>query len=173
MRLNVSDIPDEGLQQEVNLPITVNDQAGPAIAYTFIKVFRIGKKVLVEGSVKISVSLRCGRCLRDFSLPLDLTFREEYNPAEEVIQEEEKELKETELDLSYYRNDEIDISELINEQVLLSVPMKPLCSSGCSGICPKCGKDLNEGACECKAEETDPRLAPLQKLKELMKDRKE
>jgi uncharacterized protein len=86
--------------------------------------------------------------------------------------EDEQELAQEELDLSYYDNDEIDIQALIKEQVLLSVPMKPVCSENCKGICVTCGKDLNAGLCECKEDGHDPRLAPLQKLKEAMKNKK-
>jgi len=61
----------------------------------------------------------------------------------------------------------------VKEQVLLSVPMKPLCRNDCAGLCPVCGRDLNEGACNCRKEELDPRLAPLAQFKETLKDRKE
>jgi uncharacterized protein len=173
MRLIVSDIPEEGLRQETDLPIAISDSRGPDVAYVSLKILRLGKKVLVEGLVKISVSLKCSRCLKDFSYPLDVNFKDEYNPVEELSTEREQELTPKELDLSYYSNDEIDITEMIKEQVLLAVPMKPLCEATCRGICPKCGSDLNESPCNCKVEEIDPRLAPLQKFKKLMKDRKE
>ena len=171
MRLNIYDIPESGLQQELELPIAINDHAEPDTAHVFIKVFRFDKKVLVEGSLKISLSLTCCRCLKEFSYPVDAPFKDECNPAGEVETEDEQELTDRELDLSFYSNDELDISELIKEQVLLSIPMKPLCSVECQGICTKCGKDLNEGPCGCKEEEIDPRLAPLKNFKESMKDR--
>jgi uncharacterized protein len=173
MRLNITDIPEDGIQQEFDLLIAINDSQEPDVAQVFAKILKIGKKVLIEGSVKISVSLSCSRCLKDFPYPLDITFREEYNPAEERETEGEKELTGRELDLSFYSNDEIDITGLIKEQVLLSVPMKPLCGPECRGICPACGKALNEGPCECRTEEVDPRLAPLKKFRESMKNRKE
>ena len=52
-------------------------------------------------------------------------------------------------------------SELVKEQVLLAVPMKPLCISECRGICSECGINLNEEVCNCGTEKIDPRLAPL------------
>jgi len=104
---------------------------------------------------------------------LEIKFRDEYSPVEEIAGTGVQELKSEELDLSFYRNDEIDIGEIVKEQVLLAVPMKPLCDSGCKGICPECGRDLSEGACGCSRKEVDPRLEPLGRLKELMKERKE
>jgi len=171
MRLKISDIPDNGLTEELELPVEVRDGAGSDTAQVFIRVLRFGKKVLVEGTVRIAASLNCSRCLKAVSYPVETNFKEEYNPAVEPDREEEQELTDRELDLSYYSNDELDITELIREQVMLSIPMKPLCVEDCQGICFRCGKDLNEGACGCKTEEADPRLAPLSKFKELMKDR--
>ncbi|MBI5665276.1 MAG: DUF177 domain-containing protein [Nitrospirae bacterium] len=171
MRLKITDIPDEGLTDEFDLPVEVRDGGVSDTAHVVINVKRFGKKVLAEGKVNITVSLNCSRCLKPVPYPIETKFSEEYNPAMDLDKEEEQELTEGELDLSYYSNDELNISELIREQVLLSVPMKPLCSADCHGICLKCGKDLNEGACLCKTEEIDPRLAPLGKFKELMKDR--
>jgi uncharacterized protein len=171
MLLTVLNIPDEGLHQEIELPVNTGGDAASDIAHAFLRIFRLGRKVLIEGSVKVSLTLNCGRCLKEFSLPLDMDFREEYNPVEDIEARDEKELKGTELDLGFYAGDEINIDELVREQVFLSVPMSPLCMPECMGICLKCGKDLNEGPCGCRTEETDPRLAPLQKLREAMKDR--
>lgn len=171
MRLIVSDIPEEGLEKELELPVLLNDSMKPDVAHALLKIFRIKKKVLIDGTIDMSVSLMCSRCLNDFTLPVHVVFNEEYNPFEEAGEDEEQELTGKELDLSFYSNDEIDLSELIKEQVILSVPMKPLCSEDCSGICSICGKDLNKGKCQCKTEAVDPRLAPLQKLKESMKNR--
>lgn len=171
MRLIVSDIPEEGLETELELPIQLNDSTNPDIARASLKIFKYKKKVIIDGTVQITVSLLCSRCLSEFPYPVKISFNEEYNPAEEAAEDEEKELSVKELDLSYYSNDEIDLKELIKEQILLSVPMKPLCAEECRGICSTCGKDLNKGACQCKSEEVDPRLAPLQKLRETMKNR--
>lgn len=171
MRLNISDIPEGGVEQELDLPVVIDEAAGPETAHVRVTVSRFGKKVLVEGTLKISVGLKCSRCLKEVVCPLDVAFTDELNPAEEGGDEEEQELTEKELDLSLYSNDEVDILELIKEQVLLALPMKPLCRPDCLGICVKCGQDLNESPCSCKMEETDPRLASLSKFKELIKDR--
>ncbi len=166
MRLIVSSIPENGLQQEMELPIALEDDACKNNAHVFIKVLRFGRRVLVEGSVKMSAALVCSRCLKKFSYPLDVGFKEEYVPAGEISGEKEHELTNEELDIGFYSNDEIRVEYLVREQLLLSAPMKPLCRPDCQGICPECGKDLKEGSCECKEDEIDPRLAPLEKFKE-------
>ena len=171
MLMNISSIPEDGLQKELELPVKVHDHQDTA--HVFIKLSTLGKMVFAEGTVKISATLKCSRCLKDFSYPLDLTFSGEYTPTEVSDEEKEYELAENELNLDFYSNEEIDITELVTEQILLNVPMKPLCDPECPGICPVCGKDLNEGACSCRTEKVDPRLSPLERLKEKMEERKE
>ena len=52
------------------------------------------------------------------------------------------------------------------EQISLEVPIKPLCSKDCKGLCPKCGTDLNESKCDCAARpRIDPRLAGLKEFR--------
>ncbi len=60
---------------------------------------------------------------------------------------------------------ELDVGGLLWEQLLLALPVKPLCRPDCKGICPICGGDLNKGSCQCKTEEGDPRMAVLRGLK--------
>lgn len=66
----------------------------------------------------------------------------------------------------------IDMDEQLREQMEMEFPIRFLCRDDCRGLCPRCGKNLNEGACDCKSAEMDPRLAPLQALLEKMKNNK-
>lgn len=61
---------------------------------------------------------------------------------------------------------ELNLDELCRNDVLLHIPMKHLCRADCKGMCPVCGKNLNEGECGCKKKEIDPRLAALAELLE-------
>ena len=63
----------------------------------------------------------------------------------------------------------IDIDDLLIEETIVSLPAKFVCSEDCLGLCPKCGRDLNTGKCDCPDKEIDPRLAPLAALLEKMK----
>jgi uncharacterized protein len=173
MRLIVSEIPDEGLEQRLDLSVLINESGNPDNVHVELQITKLGKKVLIRGTVNCSILLNCSRCLNDYSYPVDISFNEEYDPAGEKDGYEDRELGSEDLDLSCYRDDEIDVVELVKEQVLLSVPMKALCKDECRGICSRCGIDLNTGSCECRKEEVDPRLAPLQNLKLNMQDRKE
>ncbi len=58
----------------------------------------------------------------------------------------------------------LDLDELLHTETVTNLPMKHLCGKSCKGICPKCGKNLNEGECGCETKEIDPRLAALAEL---------
>ncbi len=64
----------------------------------------------------------------------------------------------------------LDIDEQLREQMEIEFPIRFLCREDCRGLCPKCGKNLNEGECGCEKKEIDPRLAPLAKILEDMKN---
>ena len=61
-------------------------------------------------------------------------------------------------------NYQIDLDKLLREDILLRIPSKVLCDPSCKGLCPKCGKDLNEGECNCDFHSVDPRLEALRNL---------
>jgi len=169
MRLIVSNIPDSGLEEELKMSVTLQDNTAKCDAHGFLKIFKTKDTVLINGKVEGEASLICSRCLKEFPYPVSVKFDLKYIPFREFTWVDEHELTEKELDLSFYKDDEIDTGELIQEQLLLAIPMKPLCNPDCYGICPKCGKNLNEGLCRCGIEETDPRLAPLKKFRESLK----
>ncbi len=171
MRLTVSCIPESGIEEKLKFPIALNDIVLEEDVQVFLKASRFGDKVLVDGRATSVASLVCSRCLKKISFPVKVSFNVEYIPYREFAEEDEYELTREELDVSFYRDDEIDIGGLIREQMLLAVPMKPLCESDCRGICPKCGKNLNEGSCGCSTEEIDPRLTPLKRFKKSLKNR--
>src|SRR5262245_32078371 len=121
-------------------------------------------KFRLEGTVRTELELPCSRCLESFRLPVDAAFDLRYLPASEASAEVEQEVGEGDLETSYYRDDEIDLNELLREQFYLALPMKPLCNDACKGLCPQCGTNLNTGTCDCAPAWEDPRLAPLREL---------
>ncbi len=174
MRLTVSSIPETGIEEEFKLPVTLDEVKLEKDADVTLKVLRLGDRVFLSGRILSEASLECSRCLKNVLLPLDINFDVEYVPfAAAGEEEEEHELTSEELDAGFYRDGEINIDDIVREQVLLTVPMKPLCRTDCKGICSGCGTNLNVRSCECGAEEIDPRLAPLEKLKKSLDERKQ
>ncbi len=123
------------------------------------------EKFRLEGTVKTELELSCSRCLEPFRMPVDAPFDLRFLPASEMATEEERELHDEDVETSYYRDDQIDLNELMREQFYLALPMKPLCREDCKGLCPQCGTNLNTGTCDCSTEWVDPRLAALRNLK--------
>ena len=75
------------------------------------------------------------------------------------------ELEEEDLDLSFYEGEEIDLSPLVQEQIILALPTRPLCRESCKGLCPQCGVNLNVQTCTCATVVDDPRLEVLRTLR--------
>jgi uncharacterized protein len=119
----------------------------------------------LEGSATTELELTCSRCLEPYRMPVDAEFDVRYLPASEGTGEDEREVTEDDLDTSVYRDNQIDVNEVLREQFYLALPMKPLCREDCAGLCPRCGTNLNAGTCSCVTQWEDPRLAPLKGLK--------
>ncbi len=119
----------------------------------------------VVGRLSGELELSCSRCLEPFTLPIVTDFDLRYVPRVENAGEGEQEVEEDDLATTYYSNDEIDLSQLMMEQFQLALPMKPLCTEGCKGLCPQCGTNLNTGTCSCSQKWEDPRFAALKSMK--------
>ncbi len=123
-----------------------------------------GQQFHLVGRVKTTLDLECGRCLEAFRFPVDASFDVLYLPHAETAGEGEVEVEDDDLTTAYYRDDQIDLAQLVREQFYLAIPMKPLCREACEGLCPQCGTNLNAGSCDCRSEWTDPRLDALKSL---------
>ena len=119
----------------------------------------------VVGRVQTELELPCSRCLEPFRLPVDQSFDLRYHPQTDASAEAETEIAEEDLETSFYRDEQIDLNELLREQFYLALPMKPLCREDCKGLCPQCGTNLNLETCDCTPAWEDPRLAALKQFK--------
>ena len=129
-------------------------------------IFKDKETFRLVGDVKTVLELPCSRCLEPFRLPVDSHFDLRYQPHSHNTGDDEREIEEDDLTTAFYENEEIDLGHLMEEQFYLSLPMKPLCTDDCKGLCPQCGKNLNRETCDCKREWDDPRLAALKTLQE-------
>jgi DUF177 domain-containing protein len=134
------------------------------IALSF-EIFKDKQQFRLAGGVKTRLELSCSRCLEPFSLAVDQTYDLRYQPHAHNTGEGEREIEEDDLTTAFYENDEIDLGQLMREQFYLALPMKPLCSETCKGLCPVCGTNLNRGACVCSRSWVDPRLEALKQFK--------
>ena len=140
-----------------------------------LDVHKDGEAYRVTGRVTTRLQLECGRCLEPFETPADSAFELRYVPLPLAAggpgeEEAEREVAEDDLTTAFYKEDSIDLGELMHEQFVLALPMKPLCKDTCKGLCVHCGTDLNKGACACAPEWVDPRLAVLKGIKAKLED---
>ena len=131
-----------------------------------LQVSLLGEQIRVEGVLEADVELTCSRCLKTFESSIEKKFELDYRP-DPILEEEGEEFSLTysDLDIGFYRDQQLDVSALISEQVVLEIPMKPVCREECKGLCDQCGADLNEEGCDCQPRSVDPRLAVLAELK--------
>ena len=134
-----------------------------------VKAFRIRELYEVEGTFQTRVRISCSRCLKEFDQPLTssfaLTYTKDLPDTMDASNEAEVELRAEEIGLLYFRGEEIDLRDGIQEQVVIAFPLQPLCSETCKGLCPKCGADLNQGECGCKQEPISNKFTALKNLK--------
>lgn len=97
-----------------------------------------GNVVFVEGEIEYSLNAKCSRCLDDVIFHNIVEFDERYS--------EDK----TDDDAYLYAKGLVDLTDMVNEKLLLSFPYSVLCKEGCKGICPGCGVNLNREECKCK-----------------------
>ncbi len=127
-----------------------------------LKVFRRGDRFLAQGEITTSVDARCSRCLREFPLPVRTQFK---LTIELTPKGNNGDNVEEDYILLSPQSEVLDLRERVRQLILLSLPVKPLCHPNCRGLCPICGKDLNEGECGCRREEYDPRWEKLKSLR--------
>ena len=130
-----------------------------------LDIAKSGERFRMAGRVQTVLELPCSRCLERFLWPVDAAFDLMYQPQATNRGEGEIEVGDEDLSMAFYEGEQIDLGLLMREQFYLALPMKPLCSDDCRGLCPVCGTNLNRGTCECKRDWEDPRLAVLKNLK--------
>jgi len=93
---------------------------------------------------------------------------EQFLPHDSPEVPQDEELDPGQLSVFVYENDVIEIDEVIRQNLVASLPSKPLCAEDCKGLCAECGVNLNEKACECVSESSsDPRWGALKSLQTL------
>jgi uncharacterized protein len=188
MRISVEEIGDEGL--DVQEPLTrawlddalAGDRpagflaAAPANLSAHLEKFDGGVLLRAESSPRLRTA--CRRCLKPVELTVPLTFSLSFVPRASLTRRLEQDealagaesgpkgsFDPDEVDQESFDGRAIELDPVIREQLLLALPMDALCREDCKGLCPACGQDLNEKACGCKANLSDPRWEKLRSVK--------
>jgi uncharacterized protein len=188
MKITISHIPPGGFHFE----FTENAEFFPVLA-DMIKHNEIGfaspvsgeisavvmsdDLVEIKGRVSVTLSCECGRCLEPFQEQLKRTFMLNFvnfvknldgkNPLEDnsFSDDEGNEITAKDISTEYFNGDIIELQDAVQEQILLNLPPRPLCSEECKGLCPVCGSNLNLSSCSCELVKGHPAFAVLKGLK--------
>ncbi|WP_054030790.1 YceD family protein [Desulfatitalea tepidiphila] len=166
MKIEVQHIPSQGTRLSYLKParafpvIKEMEEHGECLFNTPIAieldVLRERELIRVDGVVSATVRLACSRCLETYDHDLRHRFRLRFSrqiPTDvHSGGKDEVELTAEQIGLIFFREDTIELKDAIQEQIVLSIPYKPLCSESCKGLCPQCGADLNQGPCGCPAQ---------------------
>lgn len=150
MNLNLSKLKEVGssknIKRQLEIPTFNFRNQEIETPYPFdleLNIYNTKDSFLLTGHLSGLLLLSCSRCLEKYQHRLQL--------------EIEEELLKDELE----NFEKVDLIKILQENIMLVLPMKHLCSEECRGLCTVCGQNLNEKECNCKTESIDPRLAKL------------
>ena len=114
--------------------------------------------LMMKGEISTTIHATCDRCARDFD-------REIHFPIDVVLVTELQNEENEDEWVFPLEGDSADLDDIVRTVFVLNLDSKLLCKEDCKGICHRCGKNLNDGPCNCQ-KELDPRFAALQQLLE-------
>ena len=155
--------PEGDINRALGLgPIREYRLEGPvSVALTY---YRAGTELFFRGEFTAATVGTCARCAEEFVAPSGRPFRYVLAPRS-IGDDVNAGLRAEDLEFSLYDGEEVDLTPLIREQMILALPTRPLCQEDCRGLCPRCGANLNEGDCGCNLETGDARLSVLRSIK--------
>lgn len=123
------------------------------------------KDIRLRGRLSTGLDLQCARCLEPVKQDVKRDFELLYRPLGVDAGRDELSVTDAEAEIGYYEGDGVLLEDVLREQVLLALPLKITCREDCKGLCPQCGKNLNQEQCSCVIEVEDPRWAALKEVR--------
>jgi len=181
-RIHLEGAREKPLEFSGETTISVADLGGdPLVSISPVRmsgtITAVDAEYLLDGELTWSGELDCSRCVTPYAfseaIPLHLRLRRRPAPAAKPEKSgtvegegEELETDPAEIDVVGFDEPVLPFDEIAREQVLMALPMKPLCREDCLGLCPQCGRDRNVSECSCDTRPVDPRLEVLKSLKQ-------
>ena len=127
---------------------------------------KVVQDIRVKGKLDTRLEVLCARCLEPVVHPIVRSFDLLYRPLGIDSGHEELSVTDAEAEIGYYEGGSLLLEDALREQVLLALPLKTLCREDCKGLCPHCGKNMNEIECGCVDEVEDPRWSALKEIRD-------
>lgn len=109
--------------------------------------------IVLDAKGEVGMQIPCSRCLAPVKVQVNFNCNEKFSHAGVLNEKTET-----------FSGDCIDLADIVKRSIISVLPMKVLCTQECKGLCPSCGKNLNEGKCDCDTTEFDPRFESLRAL---------
>lgn len=108
-----------------------------------------------------NLEVLCARCVDPVPFPIQGEFDLIFRPQDADADSAERAITVDETEIGYYDKNGLLLEDVVREQVLLSLPVRTLCTPDCKGLCPRCGQHLNSASCNCESTSVDPRWNAL------------
>ena len=112
-------------------------------------------RALIEADAEVTVELKCDRCLREVTREVAV------HASVAAVSPDVANAEEQDEESGFLEGYQLNVDSLISNEIITCWPMKILCKEDCKGLCSVCGKDLNEGTCDCDTFVPDPRMAAI------------
>ena len=130
-----------------------------------VHMIRSERQVFARGWIIGRMELTCSRCLEPFGMTIQLEFQQTFFPYSKPLNSGEMGLSADDLDVTYYSGEEVDLTHIIWDELILGIQFSPLCRQDCKGLCPRCGANLNKGKCLCPPKSVAFRWEALRQIK--------
>ncbi len=121
--------------------------------------------IRLRGKLTARLEMNCARCLEPVRRDVARDFELLYRPLGADAGRDELSVTDAEAEIGYYEGEGILLEDVLREQVLLALPLKVVCREECKGLCPHCGKNLNQEQCSCETPMADPRWEALKDIR--------
>jgi uncharacterized protein len=170
--IHIKDVPEQGLILSCvvlpeELALSTDEGRFPGPLFLDVTVHEIEGGLSASGVLSGDVIRECVRCLNEYEEPLRISFDAQYRhpsqrrpgtargSAKHVPEgpssprRRAESLDEEDVDAYELAGERLDLADMLREQIILTSPMQPLCREDCLGLCPTCGRNRNEGFCNC------------------------
>ncbi|MCA1795965.1 MAG: DUF177 domain-containing protein [Desulfuromonadaceae bacterium] len=133
-----------------------------------VRLHKVAQLIEVNGSAEVTVRMECSRCLEEHWDEIKVEFHQSYVEQLPEVKDEdgsEVELSAEQMGLEIFDGEAIDLCDEIQQQIVLALPQRPLCSKKCKGLCSACGANLNTGECSCSDGNISIHFAALRDFK--------
>jgi uncharacterized protein len=168
IKLDIGRVPEGHSQVEMEveaseLEAVLEDGSLESPVKLCLDLDRRGSDMFIRGTVQARAVLGCSRCLKEYSLELEPSLElwcTVGSESEAAGEEDRENVIQVPPGARF-----ADLADAVRSELLVLLPLKPLCDKECKGLCPRCGIDLNVSSCSCRPEGHDSRWDALDKIK--------